>query len=110
MKKTQQPCSTKWKKCHMYIGKPLPLLCNGESHHIFSTLRSVLSGVAGALRTSYQAFVLISNAVVSLHEGKLGDLGYFQLICIVFHNLVNGIYTQITSLLRGQISVNVTLV
>lgn len=68
----------KWNKLHMYTGKPLPLLCIGESFLIFSTLRSVLSGIAGALTAGYRAFVLISNAVVSLCEGELGDLGYFQ--------------------------------
>lgn len=49
-----------------------------ESCLIFSTLRSVLSGIAGALRTDYQAFVLTNDAVVSLCEGELRDLGYFQ--------------------------------
>lgn len=90
----------------MYTDKLPPLFCIGESCLIFSTLRPVLSG---ALRTGYQTFVLTSNAVVSLCEGELGDLGIFSKY-EVFHNVVNCVYTQIMSLLRGQISVNVTLV
>lgn len=74
----QQSCSMKWSKLHTYTGKPLPLLCIGESCLIFSTVRSVLSGIAGALTIGYQAFVLTNNAVVNLCEGELGDLGFFQ--------------------------------